>query len=106
MSESEVTAFSRLPIDNSHKIPDNVIVPCPKKGTVNKRQYNRYAATCCETCSCFRGLGRLVWADTKEEENEIMRKIKDNEIQWSDVFAIRCATIYEIPCQTIDNRKY
>ncbi len=106
MSDKEVTAFSTLPIDNNHKIPSNVIVPCPKNGTINKRQFNRHACTCCESCEYFRGLARLIWADTEQEENEIMVKLQSGELQWSDVFAIRCATIYEIPCQTIDNREY
>ncbi len=102
----EVTEFSKLPIDEYAKIPDLVIVPCPKKGTVNKRQPYRVAKNCCPSCGCFRGIGRVMWASTAPEEDEIQRQIKTGELAWSDVYVIRCATIYEIPCQTIDVRKY
>ena len=78
--------FATLKIeDRPVIIPDNVIVPCPKSG----KQVSRLAVSCCPDCEFFRGLGKLTWADTPEEQAQI-----DN-MPFSKRYSIRCETVME-----------
>jgi len=97
---SALKSFSNLPIAENISIPFNVLVPCPK--TPEGDQKLRYAAKNCTQCKHFEGISKRYKGEPQTaEEIEIF-----NNAPWSAKYAVRCATIMEIPCSDIDTRDY
>lgn len=86
-----VTSFAKLHPVHGVDIPDNILVPCPISG----KQVRRFAAKCCPDCEHFDGLGKLTFADTDEENAAIEKAIKNKDLSWSKVYAIRCVCVME-----------
>lgn len=86
-----VSNFASLNIAETREIPDNILVPCPISG----KQVRRFASKCCPDCEYFEGLGELVFANTPEESKKIMDAVKNKDVSWSKVFAIRCVCVME-----------
>ena len=85
-----VSSFASLQ-KTTGEIPDNILVPCPISG----KQVRRFAAKCCPDCEHFDGLGKLTFADTDEENAALIEAIKNKDLSWSKVYAIRCACVME-----------
>lgn len=78
--------FANLQIETKDiQIPHNILVPCPISG----KQRSRLAAGCCPECKYFLGLGKLVFADTEEEQAKI------DKLPFAKKYAIRCNTVME-----------